>query len=267
MSPRSKNRFQSYVICTTPRSGSTLLCRMLAGTRLVGHPDSHFHAPSLRRWLAVYGLGEVDFSNRAEALHAVRRAALDKGREGGEIFGLRLQRGSFDYLMRQLAVLYPDAATQADRIRMAFGECLFVHLSRNNKLEQAVSRVLAEQTGLWHRAADGSELERLGPPQPPRFDAEAIAHHLSELRDMDRAWRAWFDEQKLDVLQISYEDLSADPRRAAARFFRAMGFEQTASIRLEVPTARLSNSINKSWVQRFQASRAGTGIYSVPRKT
>ncbi|MBT6203829.1 MAG: sulfotransferase, partial [Rhodospirillaceae bacterium] len=40
-------RYQSYVICTSPRSGSTLLCSLLAATGLAGNPCSHFHDPSI----------------------------------------------------------------------------------------------------------------------------------------------------------------------------------------------------------------------------
>src|SRR3712207_78955 len=32
----------SYLICATPRSGSTLLCHALDGTGISGHPDEHF---------------------------------------------------------------------------------------------------------------------------------------------------------------------------------------------------------------------------------
>ncbi len=32
----------SYLICATPRSGSTLLCDALDGTGIAGHPEEHF---------------------------------------------------------------------------------------------------------------------------------------------------------------------------------------------------------------------------------
>ena len=37
--------------------------------------------------------------------------------------------------------------------------------SRENKLAQAVSLIKAEQTGLWHIAPDGTELERVAHQQ------------------------------------------------------------------------------------------------------
>ena len=35
---------RSYLVCATPRSGSTLLCEMLAGTGVAGHPREYFEA-------------------------------------------------------------------------------------------------------------------------------------------------------------------------------------------------------------------------------
>ncbi|MEO1275711.1 MAG: Stf0 family sulfotransferase [Pseudomonadota bacterium] len=64
---------RSYVICTAPRSGSTLLCHLLRATGVAGWPGSHFHRPSLTGWLDAYGLREADFANREEAARRTTR--------------------------------------------------------------------------------------------------------------------------------------------------------------------------------------------------
>jgi LPS sulfotransferase NodH len=48
-------KFDSYVICTSPRSGSTLLCKMLTSTGAAGKPDSYFFGTSLEEWLDDLG--------------------------------------------------------------------------------------------------------------------------------------------------------------------------------------------------------------------
>ena len=40
-------KYESYVLCTSPRSGSTLLCKLLAATGVAGNPDSYFHRPAV----------------------------------------------------------------------------------------------------------------------------------------------------------------------------------------------------------------------------
>ncbi|MDX8350726.1 Stf0 family sulfotransferase, partial [Cognatiyoonia sp. IB215446] len=143
--------FKSYVICTSPRSGSTMLCKLLAETKVAGNPGSLFHKPSIDAWLDYYDLDTTEFATRRELLDGVFGAATARGKGETEVFGLRLQRGSFAFFMDQVRFLYPDSASDVDRIKAAFGPTLFIYLSREDKLDQAISYIRAEQTGLWHR--------------------------------------------------------------------------------------------------------------------
>ena len=180
-----KPLYKSYIICTSPRSGSTLLCMLLEETGRLGNPNSHFHNPSLFSWLETYELHNVNFSSKQEALSAIFGAAIARGTGDTGVFGLRLQRGSFEFFMQQTSMLYSGMQSDVERIQAAFGHTQFVYLTRPNKLDQAISRVKAIQTGLWHKAADGTELERLSEPQEPYYDAAAISHHLTELTELD----------------------------------------------------------------------------------
>ena len=245
-------RPRAYMICTTPRSGSTLLCRMLAATGVAGSPDSHFHAPSLDGWLEAYGLDDRGFASRREALRAVFDAAVARGRGGGGPFGLRMQGASFPHFVERLRRLHPEGTGDAARIEAAFGPTLHVHLTRADRLGQAISRLRAEQTGLWHRAADGRELERLAPPAPPRFDRAAIAWRMAEARALDGAWRAWFAAQGIRPLRIPYDALARDPGGVVARLLAALGLDPAAARGIDPPTARLADDVSAAWRRRFE---------------
>lgn len=248
----SSPRFSSYIVCTTPRSGSTLLCMLLATTKKAGSPGSHFHAPSLDQWFDAYGLTDARFATRHAALRAVFDAALRRGTGGTGVFGLRMQRGSFGYFMEQLDTLHPDCASDIDRIEAAFGPTLFVHLTRRDKLAQAVSRTMAEQTGLWHRAADGSELERLGPAREPRYDRKTIERHMAELIALDAAWEDWFAREEVDPLRIDYDALAADPRGVLAGVLDALGLDRTIAQGIVPPTAKLADATSRTWIERYR---------------
>jgi len=140
--------YQSYIICATPRSGSTLLCKLLAATGKAGNPDSYFHRPAIASWLSAYGLSLDDFETEKDALKAIFGAAHEQGSDNTDLFGLRMQRGSFGFFIQQVGILYPEANSDLARIQAAFGNTLFIHLTRPNKLDQAISRVKAIQTGL-----------------------------------------------------------------------------------------------------------------------
>jgi LPS sulfotransferase NodH len=254
-----KARYDSYIICTSPRSGSTLLCKLLAATGRTGNPDSHFHEPSLASWLESFALSRADFASEREALSAVFEAARRYGTGDTGLFGLRLQRGSFDFFMQQAGILYPNRKSDLERIQAAFGKTLLIHLTRANKLDQAISCVKAEQTGLWHRAPDGTELERLSAPREPFYDAAEIARHLAEFAAFDAAWKDWFEREKVRPLQLSYDELALDPAGVLARVLDELGLDRAMARNIGAPVARLADATNRLWADRFLEERKGSG--------
>lgn len=248
-------RYNSYIICTCPRSGSTLLCKLLAETGISGVPNSHFHTPSLDRWLKTYELQKRKFNSEQEALQAIFDAARVRGTGNTGVFGLRLQRGSFDFFMKQTAMLFPGLESDFDRIQAAFGKTLFIHLTRPNKLDQAISLVKAAQTGLWHMAADGTELERVSEPQELQYDADIISNRLTDLSELDDAWRAWFKNENLEPLEITYDELSSDPQHVLRNILNELGLETPVAQNINSPTIKLADETSRTWANRFLAER------------
>lgn len=205
------SNFASYMTCTSPRSGSTLLCTLLAATGVAGNPASYFHEPSVDGWAAELGVTLRPNWGERETLDAVFRAAIVKGNGGTGVFGVRLQRHSIDFFHRKLALLYPGEPTDLARLRRAFGSTLFIHLRRRDKVEQAVSYLRAHQTGLWHVAPDGSELERLTPPGELIYDADELRVLVETMTGHDRDWNAWFQREGIVPVRIDYEVMAADP--------------------------------------------------------
>lgn len=246
--------YDSYVICTAPRSGSTLLCRLLAATGVSGNPDSHFHRPSLEHWLADLGVTPAPSLSERELVRLAFQAAVAEGTRGG-MFGLRLQRHSFAFFTEKLALLHPGHATDVERFEAAFGRTLFLHLSRQDKVAEAVSLVKAQQSGLWHRAPDGTELERLAPPKELVYDPDAIRASVEEVTQYDRDWRQWFADQSVDPLRLTYEALAADPLETLRVVLERLGLGRTAAAGVEVGVARLADDTNQDWVARFRAEQ------------
>ncbi len=93
-------RHDSCLIWTTPRSGSTLLCGLLAATHQAGCPASHFHDPSLDGSMESHGLSLSGFASERDALTAVFAAVPVQGPGNRAMLGLRMQRASFEVLSR-----------------------------------------------------------------------------------------------------------------------------------------------------------------------
>lgn len=245
--------YSAYVLCTAPRSGSTLLCRLLASTGIAGRPDSHFHEPSLAEWLAEYDMPEVAGRSERETVAAVFAAAIDRGRGGTPMFGLRLQRHSFAFFSEKLALLHPEPAGDVARMQAAFGRTAFIHLTRADKVAQAVSLVRAEQTGLWHRAPDGTEIERTAPPRVPVYDGAALRAAFDVLTAYERQWEDWFAREGVKPLRLTYDALSADPSGTLATVLDTLGLPHEAANAITPATARLADATNRDWANRFRA--------------
>lgn len=246
-------RFKALILCTSPRSGSTMLCRLLAATGVAGKPESWFHRPDAFSWLRALDLAAPEGCEETEAAALAVAEAQVKGSSGG-VFGLRVQGHSFPYLMARLAELHPAASTEAARFEAAFGPALYVHLSRRDREAQAVSFEIARQSGLWHRHADGSELERLSPPAEPVFNLEALRARRAELAGYDDAWRRWFAQEGLTPHRVVYEDLSADPAGVLRGALVALGADPKAADGVVPATARLADGRAREWVDRLRAA-------------
>ena len=226
---------------------------MLAATGVAGHPRSSFHRPSLDDWRRGVGLP-------AHALHAdIFAAVRERARAGTDCFGIRLQQHSFAFFIGQLRDLYPDAANDATRIEAAFGPVRYLWLTRRSKLDQAISYLMAEQSGLWHRNRDGSELERIGEGTEPRYDYDAIAAQIETFEAYDAAWAAWFEAQGIAPHRVDYDALAAAPSDTLHAVLAYLDLPHTAARDVRPPTAKLANAANVEWAARFRADTLALG--------
>lgn len=252
-------RFDAYIICGTPRTGSTLLCDLLTATGGAGAPDSFFGARFIDWWAEQWGVPARETLGEPEFSKVYLDAAIRVGKGGSGMFGLRLMRENVDDLDRFIDRVFPGLSPGRARFERAFGRIRYLHLRREDKLAQAVSLVKAEQTGLWHVAPDGTEIERLAPPQDPVYDFERLRSQIEELEGYDRAWNPWFEEQGIEPLRIGYESLAADPAGTLIRICDALGIAAPDRGEVRPGVAKLSDAVSEDWIARYRRDVQTTG--------
>lgn len=245
----------SYIICATPRSGTTLLCDLLTATGVAGAPNSYFRRQDIPRRAEAWGVSQ-SLQNDPEAFdRAYIDAALREGRAGTDVFGLRLMWGTLAELSARLSRLYSDQSDAAALLERAFGRIVYVHVSRDDKVAQAVSLLRAEQSGLWHVAPDGSERQRSAPPAPILYDFDRIAAYVDELEYDDAAWTSFFAERDIAPVKLSYEALASHANREIGTVLRALGVSPQAADHVGPKTARMADDESVAWSERFQRER------------
>ena len=244
---------KSLLVCATPRSGSTLLCALLEGTGVAGRPQEFFERLSrsgLPRQPREYFEGVED----AELLELLAPTdpgapdpsdpipgALEEGTTDNGAFAAKLMWTHLFDLADRLG-RPPDAALLADR----FPALHYVHVTRGDKVSQAVSLWRAVQTRAWRAGAVQEEGEAV-------YHAGGIGHLARHLEEQDDAWRAWFAEHGVAPLTIAYEDLAADTHAATAAVLEHLGVGP-AEIS-DPPLRRQGDDRSARWAERYRMQR------------
>src|SRR5919112_6235405 len=175
---------RSYLLCGTPRTGSTLLCSLLASTGVAGRPESYFREPDQGAWAARFGVSVADDGSldyRAFVAGAVCAGSTPNG-----VFGARIMWGTMHGVVEGLRP-GTTVETDLDVLTDAFGQLGLVHLHRGDVAGQAVSWARAEQTSSWQHGDV--------PAATPAFDYSQISELVQTIEDHNAAWRSWFHEQ------------------------------------------------------------------------
>ena len=241
------------MICSTPRSGSTLLCG-LQTSAACGRPHSYFRRQSIPDFARELGVPDNGDFDSIDFNRGYLEAVVAEGKGGTEIFGIRVMHETLDELAACLDKLFPGLEAAPARFERAFGRLLYIHLSREDKLAQAVSLLKAQQTGLWHVAPDGSELERTSPHQKAVYDPTSIRALVDRLTLQDDAWREWFIANGIAPLRLTYDDLSRDPRAGLRTVLLGLGVDTSRASTVAAQTAKLADKQSEGWIRRFQAN-------------
>lgn len=244
--------FSSYIICGTPRSGSTLLCGMLTETRVAGCPHSYFRQEDIAEWAEEWGVAPARGPDDVQFDRAYVAAMRRVGTDGTGTFGLRLMWASVADASLRLDDAAGGNADIAARLEETFGPTLYIHLSRLDKVAQAVSLIRAQQSGLWHRNSDGSVLEGEQTPRPVVYDGEQIDRMVRQLQQDDANWADFFTSRAIEPLRLTYETMSADPRSALSQVLSALGADPERARTVRVGTARLADATSSDWIARYR---------------
>jgi LPS sulfotransferase NodH len=243
----------SYLICATPRTGSSLLCGLLDSTGVAGHPESYFRPPGEQEYARRWGIVRSPDGTFSYADYV--RAAMAEGTTGNGVFAARIMRGTLDELVARLGPLYPDMADVSDLelLNRAFGRTRLVYLRRGDVVAQAVSLLRAEQTEVWHDTVGPDTAgENQEPVREPRFDFGRIEELIREIEEDNLAWQRWFGSVGIRPHRVRYEELEVDPVEMTLGVLGFLGLELAPGRQVVVRHQRLADEINAQWIDSYR---------------
>jgi LPS sulfotransferase NodH len=242
-------RADSYLICATPRTGSSLLCGLLESTGVAGHPESYFRQPDEPAWAARWGIVSQPGGTfrYADYLHAARAAGTT---ENG-VFGARIMWGTLDELVAKLAEVYPGrTGSDAELLRRAFDRTRYLYLRRSDVIAQAVSWLRAEQTGIWFEQL----LEPAGTAgRGSRYDFDHVHKLVRLIGEHHSAWQEWFARSGIQPYRIVYEELAADPVGVVRGVLDFLWLTLPAGRQIAVRHRQLADDVSAQWIRRYRA--------------
>ena len=284
---------RSYLVCSTPRSGSTLVCKALRDTGVAGRPEEYFEAlrsTGRPRRPEEYFAGVDDRSifdelgdpgDGGSPPPAWSRTAYDRyldwameaGTTPNGVFGAKMMwqyLGDFVGLLRGIPD-YRDLPL-SELLPAAFPDLTFVRVVRANKIRQAVSLWKAVQTASWSdKGGDGAPTEEapyrayLDEHKPQlRFHYQAISHLLDQTLAAEASWDAFFEHTRIKPILVLYENFYADYASSTVNILERLGLEPPADFSPEPQMRQQSDGINDDWARRFSELRLGTGFDLVP---
>lgn len=213
---------QPVFICFTQRSGSSLLAELLASTGELPQAKGNFS------WQVI-----VKHSKRNKyGSFEQYCASLVWLRRGNGFFACKASAAQLSFL------------TKEKLIPKVFAAPRFIHLRRRDVLAQAISFVIARQTGQWN-------IRKQVKAEEPVYDAAAIAARVRAIA----AANAWFEDYfalfGFPVFEVVYEDLAADPAATISDITEWLGLGPSQIDRERTSLKPQRNALNDEWRSRF----------------
>lgn len=182
----------SYMLCSTPRCGSTLLEFLLLKCGAMGVPHEYLntsvHMPALaRRFGLLDSYGRLNLDQYIEEVR--RRRTTANG-----VFGLKAHYNQISALINNRC------------IAGLLSESKLVRIKRHNTFDQAISYYIALRTGRWS-SPSGVSVER----PHVHYDFEGIKKAVSDIKKEEDGWDTLTYGRSSTIFTVLYDDLVKSP--------------------------------------------------------
>jgi LPS sulfotransferase NodH len=213
-----------WLMATTPRSGSHFLGHLLQSAEHLGCPLEYMNPMNLDLWRHRFGTRD------AEAVFA----ALMQVRSGPT--GLW---GTKAHWTQYRDFPHHDVLAR----RGGFGRAVWLY--RRDLLGQAISRVVASQTGQWIGSARVKG--------KARFDYKAILRNARLVRRQNEGWQGFFETEFAGPVKVvCFEAIQGDPQGECAAIATFVDAEAPPDLTFRPGTRRQSDGTAKDWAARFR---------------
>ena len=216
---------QVIFVCYTNRSGSNYLCEALASTGVLNLGEELLHGPLLVR---------TAIEERCHSVHEVIELLAPPRVRGGR-------------LVIKAALFHLEVLIRAGLLAAMMPHAMFIHIERVDRLAQAISFDIADQTHSWTSLQAGRNDAGCG----PSYSRERLVRLVRGFAEQNNQLDLFFGLNGIVPTHVLYERLIADPAHEVAEIGAAIGLPDLGldmgAIRLE----RQASARNHDWRARY----------------
>jgi len=235
-------------ICSSPRTGSGVLCSDLWSTGVGGRPDEYLSPGTRREYETAWECAGDD----AYAEHVVAYATTSNG-----VFSMKVHAQDLGWSRRRPWTRRAAVAKLRPYVTAA-SRAHFFWLRRRDRVRQAVSIYLARETGRYRHLRDQPTLPI---PSVP-FSASKIRDSLELIDRWDATWDRYFATVGVAPTRLWYEDdIERNHAETATAVLEAIGVDPPSGALAVSDYQKQGDDVSEAFVQRFRAEerRAGRG--------
>ena len=236
----------SYMICATPRSGSTLLCEALRNTNLAGNPDEYFGPMHIKRWTEKW-------HTSSEKNYLEKVIAHGMGENG--VWGIKVMRLYWQNVISHLQSATNTAEMpETELLNAYFPDLRYIWITRRDKVRQAISWMKFVQGAAWYWEDDEpQELKGL------EFKPDIIREFISQTAIHETAWLGFFRESDVQPYIVVYEDFVNAYEETAKGILKYLGISYPEKLIFgQRRIKKQADALTDEWVHRYLAMHKDT---------
>ncbi|HEG0615153.1 TPA: hypothetical protein SB591_001588, partial [Campylobacter coli] len=191
---------KKIILCSTQRSGSTMVVEDFRNSGVMGNPEEYF--------IPWQGFKEsVDIDKEIDSLFL-------KGTKHG-VFSVKIMANQ----LQKVNFLLKNYSSHYDNILELFDGAYWIYIKRNDIIEQAISRYISAKTKVNHAVANKNDKHFAGNlireninnyNYGVEYDFNHIMKYIIDIKNENLYWLEFFERNNIHPLILTYEIYSKD---------------------------------------------------------
>ncbi len=234
---------KSILVCSTGRSGSTLLGKTLSSLNCLGQCDEFFR-PDI--------LVKNSVHSSADELYHYLPDVYRKGTTSNGVFGVKLHWDHMK-LLTKIARTDPTLKSKSniEILTLFFPNPCFVFIRRDNLTKQAISVEIGHQTGIYMIPKDFSG-KLTYKDKKLFFKPLNIYRYKQGLQARNNNWRSFFSNNNLPFFEVVYEDFVREFTPTIRQVIEFSGVVlPEEGIEISQATKKQGDKTNENWFRYY----------------